>query len=247
MTTNNYPNSNPAKPRQDASAPLPANSAEQPDETGAGMPFGADFPRRPEDSGIPVLLTDDVDDYYVDFHDLRSRIFLPGYPRPKELPANADGTPFTYAWDDPFHGVVLSNTFTPIVCHLIPNYLSTVEESDYELAFVFRRVHLGHHAARKQQAELTLLEVNTYYETGAYPEFPQPELDAISALALGEVIELDEWTIDCPLYVMAVDYAPYTRRPVPRGKNVVLLDSSTELGFVQAMEQVTPGKLRYLK
>ena len=39
-----------------------------------------------------------------------------------------------------------------------------------------------------------------------------------------------EWTEDVPLVAVATDYAPFTARPVPTGR-VVMLDPSSEMGF----------------
>ena len=39
-----------------------------------------------------------------------------------------------------------------------------------------------------------------------------------------------EWTEDVPLVAVATDYAPFTARPAPTGR-VVMLDPSSEMGF----------------
>lgn len=50
----------------------------------------------------------------------------------------------------------------------------------------------------------------------------------------GSVVVSREWTSQVPLFLVATDYAPFTARPAPTG-NVVLLDPSTEMTFVQAL------------
>lgn len=45
-----------------------------------------------------------------------------------------------------------------------------------------------------------------------------------------------EWRFNLPLFLVATDYHPYTDRALPTG-NVVLLDGSTELGFLTAVSR----------
>lgn len=46
-----------------------------------------------------------------------------------------------------------------------------------------------------------------------------------------------EWEYDLPLILVATDYAPFTSRPTPSG-NVFLVDPSTELTFLQNLDEV---------
>lgn len=43
-----------------------------------------------------------------------------------------------------------------------------------------------------------------------------------------------EWTEDVPLVAIATDYAPFTARPAPTGR-VVMLDPSSEMGYVLSL------------
>jgi len=50
------------------------------------------------------------------------------------------------------------------------------------------------------------------------------------------------WTVPVPLVLLVTDYAPYTTRPAPQG-NLVWLDPSTELTYLQSLDRVGAIKL----
>ena len=75
---------------------------------------------------------------------------------------------------------------------------------------------------------------------GAEGDFdPEVESEAVLTAIFAEkdqaVLDIEEWDHKMPLFLIATDYAPYTKVPAPKG-NVLWIDPATELTLLLSLQ-----------
>lgn len=178
--------------------------------------------------------------------------FVPIDDPATEPPLDDDGTPLPFAWVS-VEGTAFTDSRTEVVSWLVPGYRDAVSAGDDITALQLRLDVLASLALIAQEAALAQaverLDDDDWHGGGDedVAALPEPVLTALLSPKDGPIVELDEWPLPIPLYLLSTQYAPYSEITPPRGEHVVLLDPVTETGFLDALQRLGAGTLLVLQ
>lgn len=95
-----------------------------------------------------------------------------------------------------------------------------------------RENHLAHVA---QHAQAIVMASLTEANAVGSSSLDDDALTAIYHDRTTEVIDLEAWHSDIPLFLMASAYAPFTDLPRPKGEAIVFLDALNEATFLDSL------------
>lgn len=136
---------------------------------------------------------------------------------------------------------IVGSTLSDIVDHLIPGYGALPEGAgEYERRLLMRSATLASVAERAQASTMAAL---TDVAPDAVAALSADALTAIYHDRYSEVLAIEHWDSDIPLFLCAGGYAPYTDRPRPTGATVIVLDPWDERTFINGILAAGYGEL----
>lgn len=157
-------------------------------------------------------------------------------------PVGADGEPLEFCWLS-HESAIFAATATDLIGALLPGYADLVAAGDDAGLLELRVDAVTDLAALAQDAALAEAQAQLLDDDPDDPHLPEDVLTVLLTAKDGEVVELDEWPLPLPLYLLTTQYAPYTDTPAPKGEAVVLLDPVSETRFLHALMALGAGRL----
>lgn len=136
---------------------------------------------------------------------------------------------------------IVGSTLSDIVDRLIPGYGDLPEGPEsYERRLLMRAVTLANVAEKAQAIAVAALTAEV---PDAVEQLSEDALTALFHDRHSQVLAIEHWDSDIPLFLPAGGYTPYTDLPRPAGETVVILDPWDERTFITGILAAGFGEL----